>query len=63
MHVVADDLEEIEEIFIGNYHQRIEEADAPVVLIDFYTSWCGPCKLMYPKLCEMQQELQGKVCC
>ena len=54
-------LPDVEEIFINNYYKRIEEADAPVVLIDFYTQWCGPCKLMYPKLCEMKDELKGQV--
>ena len=23
--------------------------------------WCGPCKLMYPRLCQMQQQYQDKV--
>jgi hypothetical protein len=33
--------EDIEEIYQTNYYERIEAADAPVVLIDFYTAWCA----------------------
>lgn len=33
------DLLDIEEINQDNYYQKIAEADAPVVLVDFYTQW------------------------
>jgi thiol-disulfide isomerase/thioredoxin len=59
--VDEESLEGIEEIFIENYHDKIKGADAPVVLVDFYTQWCGPCKLMYPKLCQLKADLKGKV--
>lgn len=57
----SQDLQDIEEINQENYYQKIEEADAPVVLVDFYTQWCGPCKLMYPQLVAMKGELEGEV--
>ncbi|KAG2495956.1 hypothetical protein HYH03_005886 [Edaphochlamys debaryana] len=27
-----------------------------LVVVDFYTDWCGPCKLMYPQLVALSQE-------
>lgn len=58
----SQDLEDIEEINHANYYDKIKNAGTPVVLIDFYTTWCGPCKLIYPTLLEMKDELAGQVC-
>ncbi|GIL78153.1 hypothetical protein Vretimale_7525 [Volvox reticuliferus] len=27
-----------------------------LVVVDFYTDWCGPCKLIYPELVKLSQE-------
>ena len=43
---------------------KIEEFDSVVknsqipVMVDFYADWCGPCKMLTPKLIEKQNELK-----
>lgn len=37
-----------------------EEAGDKLVVVDFYTQWCGPCKLIYPKLVELSLEWEPR---
>ncbi|MBE7081464.1 MAG: thioredoxin [Clostridiales bacterium] len=36
-------------------------ADNSLTLVDFYASWCAPCKMQTPLLIEFNQEMAGKV--
>lgn len=47
-------------ITINNYQNEIEEESLPVVL-DFYASWCGPCKIISPIVEEIAKNYDGKI--
>lgn len=36
-------------------------ADNDVVLIDFFATWCGPCKMLGPVLEDVQNDMSGKL--
>ena len=43
-----------------NFEQEVLKAAQPVA-IDFWASWCGPCKMFSPIVDEFAEENEGKV--
>ena len=45
-----------------NFEQEVMRSDKPV-LIDFFATWCGPCRMVSPLVDEIAQERSDiKVC-
>jgi thioredoxin 1 len=43
----------------NNFNKEVLESDIPVV-VDFWATWCGPCKMLSPVIEEVSNDLGTK---
>ncbi len=51
---------ELKEVNAENFEDSVTKTDN-VVLIDFYASWCGPCRMLSPIIEELNDEIGDSV--
>ena len=47
------------EITRDNFEEEVLKSDKKV-LVDFWATWCNPCKMMHPVLEKLDEELNGE---
>ena len=44
----------------GNFEAEVLKSEIPV-LVDFWATWCGPCRMLAPTIAQIAEEKAGQV--
>lgn len=42
-----------------NFNEKVLQSDKPV-LVDFWATWCGPCRMLSPTIEQLHNDFEGK---
>lgn len=45
----------------SDFKTKLQDAGDKLVIIDFFATWCGPCKMIAPKLEELANEMSSQI--